>query len=188
MAVIWIEDFESTTGATSQAGVTRAAPNRTNVNGDNDGGGDFSFRSNQPNDGSLGTYPVFFTGLQGFGWLVEDTDSISGSSVTIDELNWTGIDISGETTLEFSGLFGAYDNPGSGNIHRWEATDFISVEVQIDGGGFNEILRFESDNAGGASGNLRIDTNGDGVGDGTLLTVDMQEITAAINGTGSTLD
>jgi len=36
MAVIWIEDFESTTGATSQAGVTRAAPNRTNVNGDND--------------------------------------------------------------------------------------------------------------------------------------------------------
>jgi len=101
MAVIWIEDFESTTGATSQAGVTRAAPNRTNVNGDNDGGGDFSFRSNQPNDGSLGTYPVFFTGLQGFGWLVEDTDSITGSSATIDELNWTGIDISGETTLEF---------------------------------------------------------------------------------------
>lgn len=189
MALIWIEDFESATGATSQVGVTRNAADRNDtINGDNDGGGDFSFRSNQPNDGSLGTYPAFFTGLQGFGWLAEDTDSISGAASTVETLNWAGIDITGQTTLEFSGLIGAYDNPGSGNIHRWEADEFISVQVQIDGGGFTEILRFESDNAGGASGNMRIDTNGDGVGDGTLLTVAMQEITASISGTGSTLD
>ena len=187
MAVIWIEDFESATGATSQVGVTRNAADRNDtINGDNDGGGDFSFRSNQPNDGSLGTYPVFFTGLQGFGWLAEDTDAISGGASTIETLNWTGIDITGQTTLEFSGLFGAYDQ--STGLYRWEASEFISVQVQIDGGGFTEILRFESDDAGGASGDMRVDTNGDGVGDGALLTTAMQEITASISGTGSVLD
>lgn len=190
MAVIWVEDFESNIGATSQAGVTRSAPDRTNVNGDNDGAGDFSFRSDQPNDGSLSTYPVFFTGLQGFGWLAEDTDGISGAAATVETLQWSGIDITGQTTLEFSGLFGAYDVTTSplNDVYRWEANEYIVVEVQIDGGGFTEILRFESDNAGGLSGDMRIDTNGDGVGDGTLLTTAMQEITASISGTGSTLD
>lgn len=191
MAIIWTENFESATGATSQAGVTRNAPNRADtINGDNDLQGDFSFRSDQPDDGTLFTYPFFFTGLNGFGWLVEDTDAIATNPIAIDQLDWTGIDISGETELFFEGAFGAYNNSAVG-AYRWDDDDFVSLQVQIDGGGFVEILRFESDNiAGGGqnSGDLRVDTNGDGIGDGALISLAMENYKVAISGTGTTLD
>ncbi len=96
--------------------------------------------------------------------------------VTVD---WTGIDITGRTGLEFAGDFAEFfDAPGD-----IDATDQLFVEAQIDGGGYVTILEFTP----GAF------TSGDSVNgfffnDGVQLGNAAQNFTGAIAGTGTTLD
>ena len=188
MAVLWTEDFEDAGGATSQVGVTRSAQQHASANGTFDpaDAADFSFRSNQTEGATL-TNP--FTNLQGsYAWMAHDVDGIPGfTGSDTDVLNWAGIDITGQTNLTFSGFFGASSIAGIG-FGSWDDQDFISIEVQIDGGGFTEILRFEG-NVAGNVGDLAVDTNGDGLGDGTSLTEALALFSnIAIAGTGTTLD
>lgn len=186
MALIWTEDFESATGATSQAGVTRSAPNHDTVNGNDDGAGDYSFRT-------TGT-PAFgtnFTGFQGSSyWAAEDINDIGSVGYTggnTDQILWAGIDISGMTNLSFSGLFAAQRNAENGGVFRFEDSEFILIEASIDGGAFFNVLAFE-DGPGGSATDFLQDTDFDGVGDGTVLTHTFTEFTANIAGTGAMLD
>ena len=97
-------------------------------------------------------------------------------------INWTGISITGLTDLQFSGFF------ASSIADNFENTDFMIVEVDIDGGGFVKILDFRGNQPGGASGGLSQDTDFDGVGDGVELNSTLADFQALIAGTGTILN
>ncbi len=103
--------------------------------------------------------------------------------VTVD---WTGIDISGLTDLEFSGLFAEFfDTPGDIDFD-----DFVLVEYQIDGGGYQTLIEFRLDEGepDNFNGIFREDTDGSGRGDGETLGDIAKLFTKPIDGTGSLLD
>lgn len=194
MAVIWVEDFESATGVTSQAGVFRNAGEHADVfNGTSHlvgGGGDYAFRTSVNGvDGTVGSNHAF-SGHTGNFWRAEDLDGIGTANHGdgVDVVDRTGIDISGQTGLTFSGLFAAAEN-ASGTFYRFETDDYIRIEVQIDSGGYTNILEIRGDNGGGGlNGDFRVDTNLDNIGDGTLIEESFTSLSAAISGTGNSLD
>lgn len=145
----------------------------------NDSAGDFYLRT----DGSdLSGYTV--TGVSGsYFFALQDTDGDPPNPDLI-RLEWTGIDITGGTGLQFSGLF-AEDDANDLN-EDWDADTKVSVSVSIDGAGYVEILRFEA--LGGTNTAPAQDSDFDGIGDGTILTSAFQEFSAPIIGTGSSLD
>ncbi len=191
MTLIWIDDFESTTGATSDISVTRNASEHVDTaNGTYESTGDYSFLTDGlRGDGSGTPLSNPFSGAQGtLYWRAEDIDGIAGLpnfTDARDVIEWTGIDISGQTELSFSGLFAARssNNP-------FDPTDFVRVEVSIDGGAYQTVIRLESENATGGPPNTRllVDTDNDGVGDGTVITDAFQTLSGDIAGTGALLD
>ena len=112
---------------------------------------------------------------------------LDGEGATLPiSVSWTGLDISGLTALSFSGQFAEFfDSPGD-----IDAADFILVEYQIDGGGYQNLIAFEGTNfsSGTNNGVFAEDTNFDGTGDGTILTGTAQAFTKSIAGSGTTLD
>lgn len=122
--------------------------------------------------GAVGTY------LNG-----EDLDG-EGASLPI-VLDWTGIDISNYENLEFMDSFAEFDDGAPGNI---DTADFITIDVQIDDGGFITILEFRGDDPDTFNGLFAVDTDGDGLGDGETLNGTFAEFVANIGGTGSSLD
>lgn len=139
----------------------------------NDFGGDTA-----PNAAFLARY----TGFDGSFVAIMDMDGEGGSDEVM--LDWTGIDISSLTNIEFTGLFAeAFSNDGNAD---WDADAEVRIEVQIDGGGYVTVLAFAAQS--GTNTAAAQDTNFDGVGDGPLLTSAAQQFTAAIAGTGALLD
>ncbi|HEU4788642.1 MAG TPA: SprB repeat-containing protein, partial [Flavobacterium sp.] len=142
-----------------------------------------------------------YTGYEGSKvWAAEDIDK--GTSCTTNntisanqQVTWTGINISGKTSLSFKGLFAA-DNVGGWQGIDWNSLtppqqDFVAFEYRIDGGSWIRGLMFASNIPAGnvaSSNTLQLDTNGDNVGDGASLTYAFAEFTANIVGTGTTLD
>lgn len=146
-----------------------------------DGSTDFFFRT----DGSTnisGTYDVF-NPEGSFFFAGQDIDAEGGpSSVT---LMITGVDISTYTGLFFTVAL-AEDDASDGN-EDWDGSDLFHIDYQIDGGGYQDLLHVESSTTG-FNGAPRVDTDFDGVGDGTELTPLFADFTTAITGTGSSLD
>ena len=139
-----------------------------------------------PDAGFLARY----TGFDGSFVVANDLDGEGGPSLV--SFDWVNIDITGLTNLEFTGMFAeAFANDGNDD---WDDTDFLHVQVKIDGGAFVTVLAFEAallrSNGTASAFNkaARVDTNFDGFGDGTTLTSAAQLFTAAIVGTGTTLD
>lgn len=127
-------------------------------------------------------------------WAGEDLDgNVTGQSA-LQTITWPNINISGKTGLSFSGLIAAWNgNPVSDSNSIWEGNghpngaDFIEIEYSINSGPFTKLLGFYCHTTGNTSGILKLDTNGDLVGDGTTLTRTFQNFSANITGTGSTL-
>lgn len=176
--VLLFEDFEDTT-------VDYTLSNAES----SDGTGDFFGRVP---DISFGTF-VEYGNIQGSGYFAAmDIDAsgqvgdpeIPDGNATI---TWSGIDISGAPLLQFSGFFAEDDD---GTSEDWDADTSLIVQVQIDNGGFVDVLSFQAEEPGGDTTNNRplLDTDFDGVGDGAELTSSFSEFTAAIAGTGNTLD
>lgn len=143
-------------------------------------------------DVTLGTY----TGLSGsYLWAAEDLDDngVGGSQnfelfITFDNIP----SIAGKSNLAFRGIFGAGATDKHDNVTAATTNpDFMIVEYQIDGGGFQPVLSFHA-KLGAAAGTfntpLAEDTDGDNIGDGADLTNAMQTYTALIPGTGNSLD
>ncbi|MEP3891490.1 MAG: ExeM/NucH family extracellular endonuclease [Hellea sp.] len=123
-----------------------------------------------------------YTGFDGSFVAIMDMDGEGGSDEI--SLDWTGIDISALTNIEFTGLFAeAFSNDG---ISDWDADSEVRIEAQIDGGGYVTILAFAAQ--AGTNTPAAQDTNFDGLGDGPLLTSAAQLFTAGIAGTGALLD
>ncbi len=107
-------------------------------------------------------------------------------------LFFSSINISGKTGLIFKGLFAAnnqsaaFENMMLGHSH----SDYIIVEYNIDGGAYQPLIKFFSNNntaSGADNKTLAEDTNNDGIGDGTLLSANFTTFTKTIAGTGTTL-
>jgi len=151
-----------------------------------DGGGDYFGISDGAGGGDFGggAAPSGLPAYTGFNspFLVgEDLDG-EGASLPIT-IDFDGIDISGLSNLQFSGLFAA---TGGG----WDAADLFLLEYRIDGGEYQDLLRLALDGseADGFNGPVSVDTDFDGIGDGQLVGLEAQQLLAAINGTGSLLD
>lgn len=144
-----------------------------------DGTGDFFTRTDGGNIGSF----VNYNDIQGSGYFaVMDIDGDQPVEPVVME--FTNIPIAGLSDLEFSGLFAEDDD---GSSQDWDAPDYVHISFQIDGGGYSNLLWFENDGSTFNSEAL-VDTDFDGTGDGTALTDTFTLFTAAIAGTGSTLD
>ena len=100
------------------------------------------------------------------------------------QIEWTGIDITGQSNLVFNGDF-AEVLDGGGDI---DESDFLLLEYQIDGGGYQPLIAFEGT---GRNTSFLEDTDFDGTGDGRSISSSDGTMTAfpkLIPGTGSTLD
>lgn len=172
MAVIFSETFETDGNGTRY---TTSIPEFT------DSSEDFFLRT----DGSniIGTYNVI-NPEGSFYFAAQDIDGEGAASQ--QTLTFSGINIAGATNLNFSALL-AEDDASDGNEDWDVANDFVLFEYQIDGGGYNNLLRLENDGSTFNSPPFE-DTDFDGTGDGTEITDTFTSFSKAIAGTGSTLD
>lgn len=97
-----------------------------------------------------------------------------------------GIDISGFTNLVTRVSLGALNSEPDFNNYEAADGDGIRIFASIDSASFVLIGEF-APNATGES-DLYLDTDGDGIGDGPNLTVDLTDFTFALGGVGSLLD
>lgn len=142
--------------------------------GNGDGGADFDADGSTNATGYEG-----FTGFTDNHLTGEDFDGDGGPDTR--SLIWAGIDISSNAsgTLEFSFDVG-------GGAPSFEPEDFLLVEYQIDGGGYQTLLAFRSS---GAFSSWSLDADNNGVGDGVIVLGEaLQNISADIVGAGNLLD
>lgn len=178
-AEVWSESFEDD----GQGVRYTSTPEFT------DGGGDYWLRT----DGAgLPISAGAYSGYDGtYFWAAEDVDGEGGTDEP--ELNVTGIDISGAASLSFSGLFAAGHEGGPG-ASKYDSTDYMKVQYQIDSGGYVDGICFsyEPGTDGGPTTNepigLDADCNGESDGVAGRLNATLAEYGFAIAGTGSTLD
>jgi len=132
------------------------------------------------------TIPAAFTNSVGDSYFgVQDTDG-ANSPVAEFVLTWDDIDISGHSSLLFSGFFG---EDMSNLVENWDPDTSFNVAIDINNSGsFTTIFAIEAEDAFVNNTRPRIDTDFDGVGDGAEITDTLTQHSAAISGTGSTLD
>lgn len=165
---IWNLDFETSGGYT------------TSVAEFSDGSYDYFIRSDGSN---IGTY-VEYSNIQGsyfFG--AQDTDGDGGPdylTLSIDDIS-----ISNYTTLVFK-VYLAEDDAYDG-AEDWDATTYLHISYDIDNSGsFTNLIWVEAED--GTNTVPKIDTDFDGIGDGTEITPTFTEFSANIAGTGSVID
>ncbi len=168
-AGIFLEDFEGP-----------AVSYTSSVAEFSDGSFDFFTRT----DGSNINTSVNYGNVQGaLHFAAMDLDGEGAAA--IQTLTFAGIGIDFYTNLQFSGLFA--EDTASNGAEDWDQSDFVKVEYQIDGAGFQNLLAFENDGSTFNSAPFE-DTDFDGTGDGTELTDVLSEFSKSIAGTGSVLD
>ncbi|MCP9768957.1 choice-of-anchor D domain-containing protein, partial [Lacihabitans sp. LS3-19] len=196
--VFWQDNFENSSTPDVAAGSTRTPSN----NGGSGGPPNTSYFKRSTNtSGDISLVSGFganYIGMNGsFIWAGEDHDTPFGLGNETQTIEWTNINISGRTNINFKGLFGAnntngaWDNgsttggsdPAGGFV---SSNDFIRVEYAIDGASYSNLLVFFGDATVGSK-KLREDTNGDGIGDGSELDINLSEFEKMIPGTGTSL-
>ena len=151
----------------------------TSVTEFTDNGGDYFIRTDGSNISGES-----FTNIQGsYYFAAQDTDGDGGPtnlSLIIDD-----IDISGYNTLQLK-VYLAEDDASDAN-QDWDATTWVHFSSDIDNtGSFSNVLWIEA--AGGTNTAPKIDTDYDGLGDGTEISSQFVQFTANISGTGSLID
>ncbi len=169
---IWSESFETDGNGTRYT---------TTVAEFSDGFEDFFTRT----DGSNITGGYNVSGADGdFFFAAQDIDG-EGASAT-QSLTFEDIDIDGFSSLTFS-LLAAEDDASDGE-EDWDLGDHVRIFYSIDGSTEQDLIWFESIPDGDSFNAVPAqDTDFDGDGDGTEVTDDFQEFSAAIEGTGSTI-
>ncbi|MFN8349193.1 MAG: Ig-like domain-containing protein [Spirosomataceae bacterium] len=185
--VFWTDDFENAAAPTSG---TRTPQ----TNGGLFGTAPFIayFMRTDGSDISLGNITSYASKQGTFYWAGEDHDASGGPG----ELNivWSNIDISGKTGISFQGLFaansenGSWDGPNTGGP---TTPDYIIVEYAIDAGAYTTLISFRpTDVMCGTLGmckQISEDTDGNNIGDGTMLTKTFANFSKSISGTGNSL-
>ncbi|MEO1196803.1 MAG: ExeM/NucH family extracellular endonuclease [Pseudomonadota bacterium] len=143
-----------------------------------DGGFDYFDRYAAP-DNSNGARDDFQNGFDGaFAIHAQDLDGEGGPAT--QSINIDGIDIAGfdnpAVTLALGALF-------STQFQNYEGDDGIKIYASVDGGDDVLVGAFAPD----ATSNLALDSDLDGIGDGTQLTADLADFTFSLP-EGSSLD
>lgn len=173
-ATVFFEGFET------DGNGTRYSTNQAEFS---DGAGDFFTRTDGSNIGGF----VSVTGQEGNYWF-HAMDLDGEGAVLPLTLSFAGIDISDYSNLAFSTLV-AEDDDGANQ--DWDLSDNVLIEYQIDAGGYQNLMAFESIPIPGISfnGEPAQDVSFDGNGDvGLEITDAFSLFSAGIAGTGSTLD
>ncbi|MEM8906475.1 MAG: hypothetical protein AAGD05_01410, partial [Bacteroidota bacterium] len=150
-----------------------------------DGANDFFTRT----DGSTVDANYQVVGQQGnFYFAAQDINGLGGSAQ--DTLTFSGINIAGQANLLLDILL-AEDDATDG-MEDWDNStgdnNFVHIDFQIDGSGFQNLLHIEGDAPNANNGQARMDRDFDGLGDSTVLTEVFQNFNLAIAGTGTNLD
>ncbi len=122
-------------------------------------------------------------------WAAQNTDGDTTENTDSVVLSWNGIDITNFSNLMLSGDFASFDNLGNNELN-WDPSTSVRIQAQIDGGGFFNVLAFESINNSETNKPVREDVDFDGDGDitGYLLTDNLTNLLRPIAGTGNSLD
>ncbi len=170
--VIHQESFEDAPGA----GYTLSDPF-------DDGFVDFFGRYAVP-DGTNAARDDYASGWDGdYGILGQDHDGDLGAATRHVVL--APIDVSGFTALSVTASFGALaSEPDFLNFEAAEG-DGIKLFATLDAGPQTLVAEFAP--PFGGAGDLRLDTDDDGVGDGAVLTTTLADFAFALLGTGSLL-
>jgi predicted extracellular nuclease len=173
MQTIFTEGFETDGNGTRYA---------TSVPEFSDGSGDFFTRTDGSNVG--GFYQI--GGITGASYFAAMDLDGEGASLPLT-LTFEDIDISGFDSLVLS-VDAAED--GDGGNQDWDVSDFVLIEVRIDGLAYTPLMAFESIPDGDSFNAVPArDLGLDGDGDpGLELTDSFATFSQAIAGTGSELD
>jgi|GEM_PF-1868631 len=158
---------------------TQGSGYTTSITEQSDGSGNYFTQTNGTNISAT------FTGTDGSFFAAQDIDDITSSPSLPVELTVDNIDISTLTNLEFS-IDLAEDDDGSNQ--DWDAPDYMRIYYTIDGGTEQNLLWVESELSSGSNGRPLIDTDFNGVGDGTEITDTFQTFTESIASTGTSMD
>lgn len=126
-----------------------------------------------------------FVGFDGTFFAAQDTNGVTDAGTETVVLEWSGLSIAGLSNLQLTTVL-AEDDSSDGN-EDWDSDSSVIFQYQIDGGGFQNLLAFESMTTGFNSEPAQ-DTDFDGLGDGTTITETPATFMAMIAGTGSSLD
>lgn len=171
MAIIFVENFERNSNGNKYF---------TSIPEFSDGSDDFFVRTDGSNINS--NYQVF-NPEGSFYFAAQDIDAEGAASQ--QTLTFYQINIADLTNLNFSVLL-AEDDANDGNLD-WDYSDFVWFEYQIDGGGYHKLLAIENDGSAFNSAPF-IDTDFDGIGDGTEITSTFQSFSNSIPQNGYKLD
>jgi uncharacterized repeat protein (TIGR01451 family) len=169
---VFVEDFETDGNGTRYTASAECT----------DGLGDYFTRT----DGTdIGTFVEYFSPNNSYYWAAMDTDADAECNFSATQtITWTNVNISGYSDLVFSGLFAEDDD---GTNQDWDENDYVHIEVNIDGAGWQKVLAFENDGSQYNSAPLQ-DTDLDGTGDGTEVTSTFAVFEETLPGTGTSLD
>lgn len=148
-----------------------------------DGSEDYFTRT----DGSNIASAMSFSNIQG-NWFFAAHDIDGEGAASNQTLTIEDIDISGYSSLELRVYIAEDDDGGS---QDWDDADFVHFRVDFDNAGSpSDVLNVEGDGSSGTASNHEpaVDTDFDGVGDGTVITDAFALLTASITGTGNLLD
>ena len=166
-ATIWTENFTSSTGYSVTLGGEG-----------NDGSSDYFQRT----DGTTPGIGISYSGNTGNFFAAQDVDDGGWTgSANPSQLTWTGIDITGYTSLQFNGKF------ASSTTNKIDDNDYVLVEYKIGAGSWTNLIAFEND---GTQYNTQFgeDTDFNGDSDGADLTSTLTNFNKSIPGTGTSLD
>ncbi|MEO1090948.1 MAG: DUF3616 domain-containing protein [Pseudomonadota bacterium] len=149
-----------------------------------DGGFDFFGRYPVPDD-TNGARDDFQFGWDGaFGIIGQDHDGTGGPAtriVRIEGVNTANVD----DLLLTVGLGALASEPAFENYEAADG-DGIAIYAAFDDGGRELVARFAP--PAGGTGDLREDTDGDGIGDGARLTTTLTDFSWVVDATGNGLD
>jgi hypothetical protein len=129
---------------------------------------------------------VLYSNAQGAGFYgAQDTDSANSGVIQLITLNFSGIDISNATNLSLSWYVAEDDDAPN---EDWDPTSSFRIGAQIDGGGYFTVFSIESADAAVPNKVPKVDTDLNGVGDGSEITDAFTQFSTGLPTAGRVLD
>jgi methionine-rich copper-binding protein CopC len=190
---ILVESFETDGNVGTGDGRYTATSEFNDIAGSN--GNDHWGRTDDSAGSPVSNVTADYSGFDGtFFWAAEDVNDPQGNGLNPQTIAINGINITGFENLVISGLFGAGNENGLG-ASNYDSTDYITVEYEIDGGGFNDGLCFNYEPGSGDSNPISnepigfdADCDGQSEGPAFRLGTALQEFTFAVPETGTTMN
>ncbi|PHS06919.1 MAG: hypothetical protein COA88_09695 [Kordia sp.] len=99
-----------------------------------------------------------------------------------ETISYNGIDITSLSNVSLA--VGIAEDKGTGNTEDWDTGDAVHVEYRLDAGTWTNLFSIVA--SGATDTAPQIDTNNDGIGDGALITSNIDEFDFLISGLSAT--